>query len=36
LVLDGADGSSSLVTSLSTTMELLEGNVDAAAANGVH
>jgi hypothetical protein len=36
LVLDWADGPSSLVASLSTVAELLGGRVDAAAANGVH
>jgi hypothetical protein len=35
LVLDGADGPSSLVTSLFTVAELLEGGVNAAATNGV-
>jgi hypothetical protein len=35
MVLDRADGPSSLVTSLSTAAELLNGRVDAAAANGV-
>jgi hypothetical protein len=34
-VLDSADGLSSLVASMSTAMELLEGRIDAAAANGV-
>jgi hypothetical protein len=34
LVLDGADGSSSLAASLTTVMKLLEGHIDAAAANG--
>jgi hypothetical protein len=35
LVLDMADGPSSLAVSLSIAAELLEGHVDAAAANGV-
>jgi hypothetical protein len=35
LVLDGADKSSSLATSLSTAVELLEGRIDAAEANEV-
>jgi hypothetical protein len=35
LVLDWADGPSSLIASLSTVVEMLEGWVDAAAANGV-
>jgi hypothetical protein len=35
LVLDRADGSSSLVASLSTVAELLKGRVKATAANGL-
>jgi hypothetical protein len=35
LVLGGDDGLSSLAASLSSVVELLEGHVDAAAANGV-
>jgi hypothetical protein len=35
LVLDGAGGLSSQVVSLSMVAQLLEGHVDAAAANGV-
>jgi hypothetical protein len=35
MVLDNVDGPSSLVASLSTVVELLEGWVDTAAANGV-
>jgi hypothetical protein len=35
-VLDSADGSFSLAVSLSMVEELLEGQVDTAAANGVH
>jgi hypothetical protein len=35
LVLDNADGPSSLAASLSTVVELLEGQVNAAATNGV-
>jgi hypothetical protein len=35
LVLDNADGKSSLAASLSTVVELLEGQVDIAAANGI-
>jgi hypothetical protein len=34
-MLDGADGPSSLVASLSMVVELLEGHIDAAATNGV-
>jgi hypothetical protein len=34
LVLDNADGTSSLIASISTAVELLEGRVDDAAANG--
>jgi hypothetical protein len=34
-VLDITDGLSSLVASLSTVVEMLEGRVDSAAANGV-
>jgi hypothetical protein len=36
LVLERADMSSSLVESLSLVVELLEGYIDAAAANRVH
>jgi hypothetical protein len=36
MALDNADGSSSLEESLSTAVELLEGWVDATAANGVY
>jgi hypothetical protein len=36
LVVDWTVGPSSLAASLSTTTELLEGQVDAAAANGVY
>jgi hypothetical protein len=36
LVLDNTDGLSSLAASMSTVVELLEGRIDAAAANGVH
>jgi hypothetical protein len=36
LVLDNADGPSSLETSISMVAELLEGWVDVAASNGVH
>jgi hypothetical protein len=36
LVLDNADGPSSLATSISMVAELLEGWVDVAASNGVH
>jgi hypothetical protein len=36
LVLDVADGLSSLTVSLSTAVEQLEGQVDAVANNGVH
>jgi hypothetical protein len=35
-VWDGANGPPSLVASLSTTAELLEGRVDDVATNGVH
>jgi hypothetical protein len=35
-VLDNVDGPSSLAASLSTEVELLEGRIDAATANGVH
>jgi hypothetical protein len=35
LVLDGVDGSSSLATSLSMVVELLEGWVDTVTTNGV-
>jgi hypothetical protein len=35
LVLDNADGSSSLAASTSMVVELLEGRIDAATANGV-
>jgi hypothetical protein len=36
LVLKGSDITSSLVVSLSTVADLIEGHVDATAANGVH
>jgi hypothetical protein len=36
LVLGNADGSSSLVASLSTAAELLDGRIDTATANGVY
>jgi hypothetical protein len=36
LVLDSIDGPSSLAASLSMMAELLKGQIDAAAANGVH
>jgi hypothetical protein len=36
LLLDNADGLSSLATSLSTIVELLEGRIDVVAANEVH
>jgi hypothetical protein len=36
LVLKGSDITSSLVVSLSTVADLIEGSVDATAANGVH
>jgi hypothetical protein len=36
LVLDNADGSSSLAASLSMVVQLLEGRANATAANGVH
>jgi hypothetical protein len=36
LVLDNADGLSSLAASKSTTVVLLEGWIDATSANGVH
>jgi hypothetical protein len=36
LVLDRAEGTSSLATSLSLSVELLEGRIDAMGANGVH
>jgi hypothetical protein len=36
LVLDRADGPSSLAASLSTATELLVGHIDAAIANAVH
>jgi hypothetical protein len=35
LVLDGAHGPSSLAASMSTTVELLEGRIGTATANGV-
>jgi hypothetical protein len=35
LVLDTADGLSCLAASMSTVVELLEGHIDAATANGV-
>jgi hypothetical protein len=35
LVLDNTDGSSSIVVSLSMVVELLEGRINTAAANGV-
>jgi hypothetical protein len=35
-VLGDADGLSSLAASMCTAMELLEGRIDVAAANGVH
>jgi hypothetical protein len=35
LVLDNADGPSSLMASLSTAVELFEGRINAAVANGV-
>jgi hypothetical protein len=35
-VLGNANGPSSLAASMSTAMELLEGQVDATTANGVH
>jgi hypothetical protein len=35
-VLDNVDQPSSLVASLSTMVELLEDQIDAVAANGVH
>jgi hypothetical protein len=34
-VLDSADGPSSLAASMSTMVELLEGQIDAAATNGI-
>jgi hypothetical protein len=36
LVLGNADGSSSMAASLSMVVELLEGRIDTATANGVH
>jgi hypothetical protein len=36
LVLDNADGSSSVAVSLSTMVEPLEGRINTAVANGVH
>jgi hypothetical protein len=36
LVLKRTDETSSLATSLSSTVDLIEGRVDAAATNGIH
>jgi hypothetical protein len=36
MVLDNVDGPSSLVASVSRAVDLLEGQIDAMAANGVH
>jgi hypothetical protein len=36
LVLDNTDGPSSLAVSMSMVVELFEGRIDTAAANGVH
>jgi hypothetical protein len=36
LVLDNADGASSLVASMSTVVVLLEGQIDTMASNRVH
>jgi hypothetical protein len=35
-VLDNTDGSSSLTVSMSLVVELLEGQIETTAANGVH